>query len=90
MIVWNEQDLETREMKERLRQSLAVTFPFHPRAAHDDLWNEVRSEEEFQRTLSQSLNKLRTRILNRGQVMKRVEQSEEIAKPRLSITSDAK
>lgn len=89
LILWNDEDDETKAFEDMLQQSLSETFPFHLGATRDELWNEVRSGKELERTLTRSLIEISSRIMRRGQTMKRIEVGEVVARPRLSVTNDA-
>lgn len=89
LIVWNDRHEETKASEEMLRQSVTATFPFHLGTMRDELWNQVRSREELEQTLIRSLIEIRSRIMRRGQIMKRIDAGEALPWPRLSVTNDA-
>jgi FxsC-like protein len=87
LIIWGEDD-DTKSRFESLRSSLRETFPYHMASAGPD-WHEIRSNDEFQDVLSRSLQTIRLRIIERGQVMKRIDIETDVPKPELRLTSDA-
>ena len=89
LIVWNEQDPETTKMRELLQMHLRTTFPNHLVRSPDNLLIEVRSWEELHSRLSGSLQQIRSRIIQRGQVMKPLVIEENVAKPTISRATDA-
>jgi FxsC-like protein len=88
LIVWNEQDLETTKMRAELEMHVRTTFPNHL-TSRDNFLIEVRSREELHSRLSISLQQIRARIIERGQVMKPLAIGENFAKPSISRATDA-
>ena len=86
LIVLNEQNYETSRMRAELLTSLAKTFPYRFQATAGSLVM-MRSEDEAVKKLSNSLNELRSRIINSGNVVRQLDAGDVVAKPNLSDTS---
>ena len=83
IVVMNEQDEETRRMKEDLLVNLRRVFPLH-QYEPGSFWLVVHSKDEFVKTLSYSVNKLRALIISRAEGVKVLKTSDVTAKPSLT------